>query len=129
MRAPITIPLMSPSAGVAKRAPTKARPARPIPSTSRRRSSARISGSTRCSPAFNVRLKVAVSSPLSTASATKLKSTCLSVAEKLVTVNSLWKFPVSMMTGRVCPVVPTREDAVRGKTKEPSELKLSLMTP
>ena len=82
-----------------------------------------------CSPAFSLRLKVAVPPPVSAGSAPKLKSTCLSETEKLVRVSSLWKVLVSMMTGKVCPLLPTREDSVRGKTKEPSELKLSLMTP
>ena len=64
-----------------------------------------------------------------TASATKLNSSSLVEDEKLVTISSLLKLECSMMTGRVCPRAPLRELAVTGKTKEPSELAWSLMTP
>ena len=129
MRAPITIPLMSPSATVANTAPTKARLARPIPSTPCRRDASTISGMIRCPPALSRKLKLAVSSSVSTASATKRNSTVLSEAEKFVTASSLVKVPVSTMTGRVCPLLPSRESSRTGKTNDPSELTWSLMTP
>ena len=82
-----------------------------------------------CWPGWKVHSTVAVWSGVWTASALKRKITVLVTSEKLVTINSLVKTPVSTITGKVCPTVPSSELAVVGKTKEPSELAWSLMTP
>ena len=53
----------------------------------------------------------------------------LGSSEKLVTVSSLLNSPVSTITGRICPLFPSSELAVTGKTNDPSELAWSLITP
>ena len=55
----------------------------------------------RCSPALRLRLNSAVSSPAVDGVGHEAEfDGLLSEDEKLVTVSSLWKFPVSMMTGQ-----------------------------
>ena len=82
-----------------------------------------------CRPGPTVRLKRAARSGVVSPSATKLKSTVFGCREKFVTVSSLENSPVSTITGRVLRAAPANGPAVTGKTKEPSELPLSLMTP
>jgi len=129
VRAPIAIPLMSPPATVANNTPAKVCPARPIPAVPSLRSMSTMLGTITRWPGWKVHSTVAVLSGVWTTSALKRKVTVLATSEKLVTISSLVKTPVSTITGRVCPVVPASELSVTGKTKEPSELAWSLMTP
>ena len=130
MRAPITIPLMSPLATLANRAPASPPLDELTPSIPFCRNWVSMtSGMIRCWPASILRLKRAVRSDVVSPSATKLNWRVLASAEKFVTVSSLVNSPVSTITGKVCPVVPVSEPAVWGKTKDPSEFPWSLMTP
>ena len=73
--------------------------------------------------------KPAVLSSVSILSWVALNRTDFGWPEKLVSVSSVLNWLISTTAGRVCTRAPSSEAALTGKTKEPSELALSLMTP
>ena len=127
------MPLMSPSAGVANRGPDKGPVGRTDahpPSPPGAVQLTTVSGRMVCCPALSLRLKVCgvVASVDCVGHEAEIH---LPVRGREIGDGQLALEVSGFDDDRqgLSRLVPTREDSLTGKTKEPSELKLSLITP